>query len=417
MKPIVNNIIKVSALLSILFMGLSCHSIEKTYEDYLGDAERIYVGKLDSIRVYSGFERVQVQGFMNFARTAKEVVIRWEDQERVQSLEGLNKSDVFKFDIDNLSEGSKLFTIFTRDSKGNKSIDTEIFADVYGPIFMHTLVTRSISSIDMNPDQSLKISWNVPELNVVGVELTYKDNSGNEHTLEIDNKDKFTVIEDWKSGSVIEVSTKVLPKPTDLDVLTLEPVSYTLPTKVVSVDVSPFEFTKDPHTNYGIGFGGFSAGLFDSNPGTFIHTNPGEGIPCHFSFDMKTAKALSKGVLTVRYNEPGDGWTPSKAELWGLKDFDEDMSDGIVASKYPEVKDHFENKDSWAESAISRNWVKLADMNYTHDSGKGKVNFMIDSSIKVRYVMIRVTRVCGSPYEGHDAYVCLKDVNFWKKDE
>ena len=415
MKPIVNNIIKVSALLSILFMGLSCHSIEKTYEDYLGDAERIYVGKLDSIRVYSGFERVQVQGFMNFARTAKEVVIRWEDQERVQSLEGLNKSDVFKFDIDNLSEGSKLFTIFTRDSKGNKSIDTEIFADVYGPIFMHTLVTRSISSIDMNPDQSLKISWNVPELNVVGVELTYKDNSGNEHTLEIDNKDKFTVIEDWKSGSVIEVSTKVLPKPTDLDVLTLESVSYTLPVRVVPVDTRAFTYVNEPYTSPCSDWGGVKDGLFDHNLETFVHTQNGEGVPTHFSYDMKELQSFVKGRMVGRHNEPSQVWCPTLAEIWGLKDYAEEIPESELASKFPGIDDNYDNRNEWPKAATDKGWVKMCTIVYDSSKNPNEAHFDMNPEISARYIMVRVVKVAGG--EGTDKYASMREIDFWKKDE
>lgn len=413
------NYFKVSAniflVVVIMSMWTSCESVRDTYKDFLGDGERVYVGKIDSLRIFSGYERVQVWGLLNYARTAKEVVVEWDDKRVVHSLDGYDKSDILTIDIDNLNEGARNFNIYTKDGENNTSISTTIFAEIYGPLYLQTLSPRSIAAIAATPEKSLRIDWNAAETNVVDVTLEYKDNEGELKSLTIDNSAKVTMIESWKPSSKVRVITRVLPKETDLDVLELAPVEYTLPMMENQVNTSDFVRVADTGAASETGYGGKEKGLFDNDESTIIHTHDGVGVPNHISYDMGGLKTLSKGKLVVRYNEPGDGWSPAEFELWGLKDYGEDQTADFIPNTYPDIADNFDTKLQWPLTAESKGWVKIASVKYSHASNQGAVEFPIDSSVPVRYIMYRVTKVCDQG-DGFGVYSCAKELYLWEKE-
>lgn len=417
MRNNIRHLLLLASMILQLFIAMSCETLRDTYSDFLGDGERVYVGKIDSIQIFSGYERVRVEGLMYFAKTAKEVVVEWEDQTLVTPLDGLGKYDTLKIDINNLSEGSKNFTVYTRDAENNLSVKTEIFCEVYGPLYIKTLIPRSVASIKVLPSRELEITWNEPETNVVDVTLEYIDNSGNKQSSVVDNKTSVTVLDDWKPESELTTYTRVLPKETDLDILTLEKMSYTTPFFTKEVNTTSFEKVADPYVAAGeTDWGGKEKGLFDNDESTFIN---GNGLPNHVSYDMGRPIALVQGKLVVPQPDAADAvWAPVKSEIWGLSGFTEDLTDDMIKSKYPDIKDDFDNKEKWPEEAKSKGWVKLADISYDPSIDKGAVVFNIDSSISVRYIILRLTKVFnnGNKGDGNDVYSRVKELYLWEKE-
>src|SRR5690606_11427015 len=95
------------------------------FKKYISDGEILYTGKMDSVKVYSGKERVMLYGLLKADPKLTKVAISWD-----------NASDSVVYDytktspgVDTfirtfpVSEGVKSFKIITYDGQGNKSVD------------------------------------------------------------------------------------------------------------------------------------------------------------------------------------------------------------------------------------------------------------------------------------------------------
>ena len=408
MKKIFGCRLKLGLLIAVIAGMWACDNLHNTYKEFLGDGERIYVGKIDSLNVFGGYQRVQVWGLLQYSKTASEIVIRWDDKEIVESLQGLTKDDTLRINIGDLAEGNIKFTVFTRDSEGNASVIQEVFTDVYGDIYASMQSSRSISQINIK-GFDVEIVWNPAEYGIVDAVMTYMDEDNVEQTVVVNNDDEATTLDSWLSGSAIKVIARYFPTATALDTLTLNPVEYRLPKLEGEflLDGSVFGRPQDPFIASD-GYGGAYGNLFDGNEGTFIHTQDGVGVPNHYSYDMHKAMNLSRGRVVVRYGEAGDGWSFTEAQLWGHPGV------GEPSEIFPSIADNFNNKDIWEGDAESKGWVKIADITRNPAVHGAVVEFPINKEVKVRYMLWRTVQVVGAPTEGTGAYSCVKELYLWQ---
>lgn len=413
-----NKILRSTYLLTtffgLLLVSYSCESLRDTYNDFVGDGERVYVGKLDSVRVFSGYERVMVEGLMHYARTAKTVVVEWTGRDgkvyqKVDELSGYSKWDTLKMNISGMDEGITRFFVYTQDASGNRSVSDEAFVDVYGPNFLLTQSSRSIKSINLDENYSIVIEWNDPEYYVVDTKLSYTNTSGTVESMMISRRDKKSKIDNWKRGSMLEAVTRIRPKETDLDIMQLEKVSYQTPIVEGPVDTSPFAYSAvDPHNTSESDWGGTKGALFDGDESNFIHAN-GVGVPHHFSYDMGSLMTLSKCRMLCR----ADGvWKVYKYQIWGLPDFEGKITSG----QYPSIKDNFANRSVWEDNAREKGWVLLGEspgVDPLSNNPSRQTTTKFDNTYSVRHIMYRVIKI-GNNEDGDDKYSSTSEMYFWK---
>lgn len=171
--------------LAILLLAMgwaSCSKMDATYRDYWEEGEHIYPGSPDSVKVYSGKNRIKLAWliigsasvnrtriFWNNGKDSAEVAVEHKDGSLVDSVSVL---------LDNMQEGSYSFQLFALDDKGNSSVGVNVVGSVYGDNYIHSLLIRLEKAADFI-DDTLKITWGDPVNGTsTGSEILYRDTTG-----------------------------------------------------------------------------------------------------------------------------------------------------------------------------------------------------------------------------------------------
>lgn len=185
-------------LLCLLLGALASCSKSDDYKKYLENGEKIYTGKIDSVLVYSGRERVYVTGL--FMADPKIVKLRayWNngaDSVEVPITRTANV-DTLKLSIP-VAEGVHNFYFVAFDADNNASLKVYKTGISYGPRYISGLINKPFYTADyFAGDQNTTISWGGIDLtsgatfteveytNTDGELITQRDSIGNsESTL------------------------------------------------------------------------------------------------------------------------------------------------------------------------------------------------------------------------------------------
>ena len=136
----------ISTIAVILFF--SCTKWDD-FKKYVQDGEVIYTGKMDSVKIFSGKERVMLYGLLKADPKVNKFVVYWNNNadsiafDWVKSSSGVDTvRKIFAVD-----EGVKSFKIVTYDAAGNKSVVVNTTGTSYGETFRKRLSDRLITSV------------------------------------------------------------------------------------------------------------------------------------------------------------------------------------------------------------------------------------------------------------------------------
>lgn len=147
----------LTALLAVITL-LSCSKWDD-YKKYTANGEVIYSGKLDSVKAYSGKNRVRITGKMNADPKITAVKIFWNDGQDSavydikRSVSGALFDETFP-----VPESVNTFAVYTYDANGNKSVPVYVLGKSYGENYRKKLSNRIISNIRYRAD-STTINW------------------------------------------------------------------------------------------------------------------------------------------------------------------------------------------------------------------------------------------------------------------
>jgi len=243
----------------ILCLCYSCSDMLDNVQGYLDEGEKVYVGKLDSLKAFSGDNRILIEGQMIYGVNQVKCEITWKNpislmkETREFSVTRTSPREAFEFVLDNLEEGQYDFAVYTYDAKGNKSIPTQVSAYAYGTQYKETLINRIVR--DITPAEAVDangtltwnavIDWNISRGDgIVSCELEYETESGNLKKVEVPVNEVQTILADFKAGGILKYSTKYLPEETAIDLFSTAQTSIKLPQK------NYVGITKDITSNY-----------------------------------------------------------------------------------------------------------------------------------------------------------------------
>ncbi|MBS1565856.1 MAG: DUF5013 domain-containing protein [Bacteroidetes bacterium] len=212
----------------VLFASVAIYTISCSKEDaykskYASDGAIVYSGKMDSVKVFSGRNRVKITGlffsdpnivkyrvFSNSRRDSVEVTVK--------RTSGVDTARIF---INNLPEGTQSFEIRTYNAAGNSSVPVYVTASVYGDNYQSSLVNRGVVDASLQTDGSARISWAdvSSDAGVQNMEIKYTDKNGLAHDTIIPSVSvaQITSLPAIKVGSVFSYKTAFLPNPTAID--------------------------------------------------------------------------------------------------------------------------------------------------------------------------------------------------------
>ncbi|HTN36501.1 MAG TPA: DUF4998 domain-containing protein, partial [Arachidicoccus sp.] len=171
----------LAAVLLVFGFSLSCSKMGDNYAPFIESGEHIYTGKVDSITVSPGKNRLKITWLLVSDPKITHCKVFWND-----GLDSLNipvhkteKTDTINVIIDHLEEGLYSFYIYTYDDKGHSSVRAEVTGTVYGDNFANSIFNRSIDSAEYHTlTKDVYIKWFGVAAQAASMDVIYTDTLG-----------------------------------------------------------------------------------------------------------------------------------------------------------------------------------------------------------------------------------------------
>lgn len=222
--------------ISLLFITFACSEMNDKHDFYLKDGERIYIGKVDSLHIFPGDNRVQFNYWVSDPR-CKKVGFYWypENDSVMVNINKVVPSDTLALLIGgelgtkSISQGSYTLRVITYDDKGNHSVTTEEVFNVYGDDFRSSLINRPLQSVNYEgASKQLTLNFSEFAINEAerGVQIFYTDADQANKTIHLSsdrlNTDPMVIINNLNPEEEVTYQTLFLPEPTAIDIFITE---------------------------------------------------------------------------------------------------------------------------------------------------------------------------------------------------
>lgn len=211
-------------LVSFVLFGFlyACNSMNDIQSQFADRDETIYLGKVDSLKVYPGFGRVKICWYIGSDPRIEQTVIYWNMRKDsivkdfVRTTSGVQKDSII---IEDFPEGNRLYEFRNMNSKGETSLYSSTTASSWGTFFAESLLKRKVTSSEYNYKDSEFIVDISPTLrgdSVVYSKLIYTNTENKEITLRIEREVNNVVLPKFPDGSEFKFQTVFfLPKGMD----------------------------------------------------------------------------------------------------------------------------------------------------------------------------------------------------------
>lgn len=186
---VINRLLKFAGFLAIMYAITihlsSCDKMTDNYQEFLKGGEIVYPGKADSLKVFPGKYRIGLSWLITSDPTITSAIVFW-NAGKDSTLVPITRTsgiDTVNVILENLQELPYTFNVVTLDSKGNKSINTEIIGTVFGDIYRKRLLNRAIKGFTYTGNNMLTIQWVTADKGTLGEEIIYTDLNGASHTV------------------------------------------------------------------------------------------------------------------------------------------------------------------------------------------------------------------------------------------
>jgi len=232
----------------------SCTSMDEGYKDFIKNGEISYTGKIDSLHIYSGKNRVKVEGLIISDPKVSEVRVFWNNRkdsvvELINRTAGIDKLSII---IPNLTENIYNFEVITYDKLGNSSVSVSKVGTTYGMRYeatlLATIMNRKVVNADVNgANANLTLDGlNDFTKNSVYTKVTYTATDNLKKEVLVLPSQTSVSISDYKTGSDFDYSTAYKPNSGSIDVFYTPEVFFGVPTEVTSTYLSNFGFETSP---------------------------------------------------------------------------------------------------------------------------------------------------------------------------
>ncbi|MCC4211245.1 DUF4998 domain-containing protein [Leeuwenhoekiella parthenopeia] len=215
-----NNKIKgVLGVLIAILMVCSCAE-EDEYLKFTEGGEILYTGKMDSVTVFSGRNRVQLKALLSADPKVTSYRVYWANRTDsiVFPVDPNRTNDTIIQIIDNLPENIYNFEIRTLDDQGNTSIPVFETGRVYGDRYSSSLRNRPIAESALRGD-SVVIDFVESDLTsgIFTTELEYTDNNGIMNSIVVPVDSTNLVLRNFESGEFFRYRSGFKPDSTSID--------------------------------------------------------------------------------------------------------------------------------------------------------------------------------------------------------
>jgi hypothetical protein len=341
----------------------ACSEMNDLHDEYLAGGERIYIGKIDSLKTFAGDERVKLRFWAADPRI-ETVGFYWFPGNDSMFVEIDHSSPTDSFDVyiggplstKTIGQGNYTLKVITRDGNNHFSVPYEKILNIYGDKFRATLSNRVLRSIAFEETEgllSLFFSGPVNEKER-GIEIFYTDREGEAKTLQVSDSEitsplAVTNIDQTKG---VSYRTIFLPDPNAIDTFYAETTSVEI-TQIVNVALNKAVMTSDD--------------LNASFPGA----NAVDGVIADASRWVSTASGEHWIEIDL-----GQEYAISSFETWN-------GSSGQVNTPIPDFK---------FQAEVNGEWVNIVDVT-GNSIANYKTTFPEVTTAKVRFVTNTQTRL------------------------
>src|SRR5690606_24748367 len=172
-----NYVIMLSGLIWI--WTAACTKMDYHYRDFLPMANRIYVGKVDSVKVHPGKNRIKFSWKKSPDPTVTHVTAYWNNKRDSLTIPISDDAiDTAELIVPNLDEETYVFELFASDAVGNRSVPVEVVGKVYGAQYESLLLNRLPRSAQVQGD-SLVVAWfEAGGDGLLGTTISYRNQAG-----------------------------------------------------------------------------------------------------------------------------------------------------------------------------------------------------------------------------------------------
>ena len=215
-------------LTTSLFVLFSCSQMNEIHDEFLEGGERTYIGKVDSLKIFPGNERVKLRFWISDPR-AKAVKFFWvPDDDSIQyELTRISPRDSFELEIGGtgntktIKEGSYTMKMVTSDHNGHHSLPVNTTLNVYGEKYKNSLINRNLNMSQYDSDkETLQVAFSGAFNDQdIGIEVRYTEKSGKGITRLIPPSESGTasLLTNIDVSKGASFRTAYLPVPTAID--------------------------------------------------------------------------------------------------------------------------------------------------------------------------------------------------------
>jgi hypothetical protein len=194
--------------------------MDHTYREFWEDGELVYPAPADSVKVFSGRNRIGFEWQILADPSVVSAKMFWSNRNdsMVFPIETNGQNNITSVMLNNMKEGTYAFTIYTYDVKGNISIPREVTGKAYGKTYENSLLIRIVKDAYYE-NGSLTVVWGDPaDATSYGSELIYSTIGNERHTIQVPANADTVVVNDYDTESgTFEYRTAFVPVPTALD--------------------------------------------------------------------------------------------------------------------------------------------------------------------------------------------------------
>ncbi|MCL3778950.1 DUF4998 domain-containing protein [Prolixibacteraceae bacterium JC049] len=200
----------------------SCDSMNDIHSEYLEGGEKIYLGKVDSLKALPGQNRIELNWLINADPRVTKWTVFWSNRTEKREVEkGTNMAgDTIKISLTDLVEDTYTFEVVSYDDEGNKSLPVELTARSYGEFYISNLHNRAIKSYKVDGEfpsnmQEVTIEWETAPEGCLKTVVYFENKDGEEQKIEVLPSDSKTIISEWYNE--IRYESSYLPVPMAVD--------------------------------------------------------------------------------------------------------------------------------------------------------------------------------------------------------
>ena len=171
-------------LLATLCTLSSCRDQDEIYQEFVTVGGKRYPQVTENASGRTGYYKA----FISWQRpidpsVAKTVVTWWEGvEQQTVTIEGseypLAQDNTVGVYIENLDESDYTFYLYTEDSEGNKSVQSDVSVTVRGDVFLESLNDRPIQTMTVESNGTCVITWGAKPASLSRTEVKYMSTDG-----------------------------------------------------------------------------------------------------------------------------------------------------------------------------------------------------------------------------------------------